>query len=196
MRSLKHNFLRGTLALALVVPALVFANEGGGEGEEGGGKEAANAVPKDQREFTEKTARLSSLTTRIEEAEKHFQELVRQKAEEKSPEEKQRIIKQMVELTKERNRAAEEYMKVKSELTLRYPNQGQHLNRRYQTQIKKSVEEMEGAAGLDEMLTRTKKIVEKKFAPFNEPDEEKAAAAATRPAPAEEEAPKKLRLEK
>jgi len=51
----------------------------------------------------------------------------------------------------------EEYTKVKSDLALKYPNQGVNLNRRYQTQIKKSVEELEGAAGLDELLTRTKK---------------------------------------
>jgi hypothetical protein len=166
--------------------------------EEEGGKAAGPVVPKDQREYTEKTARLTSLNTRIEEAEKLFQELVERKAVEKNQEEKERIIKQMVEATKDRNKAAEEYMRVKSDLTLRYPGQGEHLDRSYQTQNKKSVQELEGAAGLDELLTRTKKIIEKKYAAFNDPDQaqKKEKDAAKAPVAAPEEEPKKLRLEK
>ena len=103
-------------------------------------KEVSGPLPKEQKEFFEKTQRLNSLNTRIEEAEKQFQALVKLKAQEKNSDEKQRIIKQMNETTKDRNKAAEEYNKVRAELSLRYPNQGEHLDRRYQTQTKKSVE--------------------------------------------------------
>jgi hypothetical protein len=137
---------------------------------------------------------INSLTTRIEEAEKQFNELVRAKASEKNPAEKERIIQQLNAVTKDRNKAAEEYNKVRSDLTLRYPNQGEHLNRRYQTQSKKSVEELEGAAGLDELLTRTKKVVEKKFAPFAAAEDEKKPKP--KPVQLQEEKPVKLRLEK
>jgi hypothetical protein len=152
------------------------------------------ALPKDEKQFFEKTQRLNSLTTRIEEAEKQFQELVRRKAAEKDNAEKDRIIKQMNEVTKDRNKSADEYNKVKSDLDLRYPNEGKQLNRRYQTQTKKSVEEMEGVAGLDELLTRTKKVVEKKFAPFAAAEDEKKPKAKI--AKPEDEKPQRLRLEK
>lgn len=183
------------LALLFVVSA--FASGGGGEAEAGGEKKAgegAAPMPKDQKEFYEKSARLTTLTNRIVEHEKQFHELVRKKNEAKSTTEKQEIIRQMVELTTTRNKDVDSYNKVKSDLTYRYPNQGEALQRRYQTQNKRSVEELEGVAGLDELLTRTKKVVEKKFAPFKpEEDEKKAIPKIAQP---EEEAPKRLRLEK
>jgi len=187
------RFRKLSIVMALIVFAVIAhaEEEGGGEG-----KSATAPIPKEQKEFYEKTQRLNSLSTRIEEAEKQFLELVSRKSTEKDPSEKERIIKQMNEVSKDRNKSAEEYNQVKSELELRYPDQGEHLNRRYQTQTKKSVEELEGAAGLDELLTRTKKVIERKFAPFTDAEEEKekkqAKAKAT---PAEEEKPK-LRLEK
>src|SRR5207248_1971848 len=117
---------------------------------------------KEQKEFYDKTSRLNSLSTRMEEDEKQFMIQVRAKAAEKDPKEKQRILKQMVFFSDDRNKSADEFNKIKTELGLRYPNQGEHLNRQYRTQVKKTVQEMEGAAGLDELLTRTKKIVDKK----------------------------------
>lgn len=161
---------------------------------EEGAKSAEPALPKDQKEFFEKTQRLNSLTTRIEEAERQFNELVMRKSTEKVNEEKERIIKQMNEVTKDRNKSVEEFNRVKSDLGLKYPNQGVNLNRRYQTQTKKSVEELEGVAGLDELLTRTKKIVEKKFAPFETAEDKNPKPKVAKPS--DEEKPARLRLEK
>lgn len=187
--------LRVSLLFLLMMATTARAEEGAKpEAEVEGSKAVIAPLPKDEKEFYEKTSRLNSLTTRIVESEKQFQELVRWKAGEKDPAEKQRIIKQMVEVTKDRNKSADEFMKVKSELDLRYPNKGAHLNRRYQTQTKKSLEEMEGSAGLDELLTRTKKIVEKKFATFNDAGEKQTEI--TKPTETESEKPKRLRLEK
>ncbi|MGZ3722813.1 MAG: hypothetical protein ACXVA9_07795 [Bdellovibrionales bacterium] len=194
MRSRKLNFLFSIVVITFVTSGRLARGEEEAKGEGGDKKGALAPLPKDQKEFLDKTQRLNSLGTRIEEAEKQFNELVNRKATEKSADEKERIIKQMNEVTKDRNKSADEYNKVKSDLSLRFPNQGQQLNRRYQTQTKKSVEELEGAAGLDELLTHTKKIVEKKFAPFAPPvDEKKPKPKIAQP---EDERPKKLRLEK
>jgi hypothetical protein len=54
------------------------------EEEEGKKSEAAAPLPKDQKEFSEKTARLNSLTTRIEEDEKQFQEMVQKRVRRKA----------------------------------------------------------------------------------------------------------------
>lgn len=186
--SKRKPFVLMMTLLALGSPA--FANEGGGEG----GKPAA-PVNKEEKAFNEKTAKLNSLGNRIAEGEKRFAELVREKDAAKDSEEKQKIIAQMLEVTKQRNKDADEYNKVKMELKLRYPSQGEHLERRYQTQSKRTLEELEGVAGLDELLTRVKKVVEKKFASFEDEDkEEKVEKKRAKPAPAEE--PKRLRLQK
>jgi hypothetical protein len=202
MRFLKlselSNILKRTAVLAAamtVVLAAVPAGASGGGGEEKKeGESAVAPMPKDQKEFYEKSAKLTTLTNRIVEHEKQFQELVRKKNEAKSTEEKQALIKQMVELTNTRNKDVDSYNKVKADLTYRYPNQGEILDRRYHTQSKRSMEELEGVAGLDELLTRTKKVVEKKFAPFM--PEEQAQTKPKVAQPAAEEKPKRLRLEK
>jgi len=160
--------------------------------EEGG--TAGAPLAKDQKEFLEKSAKLTTLTNKISESEKQFNELVRLKSATRETAEKQRIIREMVEVTNQRNKDVDTFNKLKSDLGLRYPNQGEHLNRRYHTQTKRSVEELEGVAGLDELLTRTKKVVEKKFAPFME--DEPGPATKNKIAQPETEPPKRLRLEK
>ena len=189
------------MALALILcPAFrpAFAGEEGGEAKTEGGegeKKGAGPLPREQKEFGEKTQRLNSLSSRIEESEKQFRELVERKSHEKSVDEKQRIIKQLNDVTADRNKSAEEYNKIKSDLSLRYPNQGTHLDRRYQTQPKKSVEELEGSAGLDELLTRTKKVIDRKFAPFAPPEDAKKISA-KKAAEVQEQKTGRLRLEK
>ncbi len=160
-------------------------------------EEGAAAAPqsKDTKEYIEKSGRLSSLTNRIAEQQKKFQEMVRNKSHTKDTAEKQRIIQEMVVLTNEMNKDVEAYNRIKSDLLLRYPNKGEQLERRYKTQSKRSVEQMEGAAGLDELLTRTKKIIDKKYAPFLAEEEEQKQARPEVPA-GQEEKPKKLRLER
>lgn len=186
MRSLKLSLM---LAALLVGPSLFAA---GGPDQ---GAAAAGPLPKDQKEYIEKNSKLNTLSNKITESEKQFKELVRLKNEAKSTVAKQTIIHEMVALSNQRNKDVDAYNKLKSELALRYPNQGTHLNRRYQTQQKRSVEELEGVAGLDELLSRTKKVVEKKFAPFMEEEEKSDGKKQLAQEPTSDE-PKRLRLEK
>lgn len=186
----KSNLLSLSVLLAMMA-GLAAAEEKSGEA--GGAKPSAE-ISKEQREFTEKQTKLNALQNRLVDADKKFKELVNEKAEAKTTESKQQIIKEMVELTNQRNKDAAEFNQIKSDLTYRYPNQGEHLERRYQTQSKRSVEEMEGAAGLDEMLTHTKKLIDKKYAPFMPEEDGKAAPKAT--SVQIEEKPARLRLEK
>lgn len=155
---------------------------------------AGPEMSKDQREYNEKTAKLSSLKLRIEEGEKHFHELVRSKAEAKLKSEKQTFIRQMTEVATQRNKDVEAYNKLKSEVTYRYPYQGEILNRRYETQKPRSVEELESAGGLDDLLTRTGQLIRQRYAPFLE-TEDKPAVKPSVAQPAQEK-PKRLRLER
>lgn len=185
MRFLK---LKMIIALGLIVfGPLVLSEE-----KEGG---AATEVPKEQKEFVEKSGKLNTLINRITDAEAKFAELVHHKEAASTSAAKQEIIKEMVEVTNQRNKDVEAYNSLKSDLALRYPNQGEKLDRQYRTQTKRSVEELEGGAGLDEMLTSTKKLIEKKYAPFL--DEEDKESGTRTPAHVHDlEEPKRLRLEK
>lgn len=180
-------------ALFLMVFTFAFGAEQKTEDEEAA---VTSMLSDDQREFNEKSSKLSTLNNRINEADRQFRELIRLKALAKTPAEKQEIIRQMVELNEQRNRDVDAYTKLKAELTLRYPHQGENLRRRYHHQSKRSLEEIEGVAGLDELLTRTKRVIDRKFAPFKPPEGETAVGAG----PGEETVkPKKrprIRLEK
>jgi len=170
-----------------------FAESGGG-GHGGGGSETP-ALPKDQREFEDKTSKLNYMSSLIEEAAKDFQHLVHEKNQAKTADEKQAIIRQMNELVDRRNKNIETYNKVRMELTLRYPNKGERLNRHYQPKAQKTVEELEASGGLDEMLTVTKRQIEKKYAPFASPDEKEKHKASSHSSQHGEK-PRRLRLEK
>lgn len=43
-----------------------------------------------------------------------------------------------MEIAKARNKSVEDYNKLKTEVDLHYPNRGEHSNKRYETQSKKS----------------------------------------------------------
>lgn len=177
----------------LITLGLVLASVSAEEKAEEGA--AAAPIPKETKEYVEKSGKLNSLTNRIAEQQKKFHELVRQKAHTKNTAEKQRIIQEMVTLTNEMNKDVESFNRVKSDLILRYPSKGEQLERRYKTQSKRTVEQMEGAAGLDELLTRTKKLIDKKYQLFLEEEEKEKQAKPEIPA-GQEEKPKRLRLER
>jgi hypothetical protein len=118
------------VALALIA-STAFANEHGAappEGAEGGEGKAA-APPRDQKEFAEKSVKLSGLASKLEEARKRFAEVVKEKEEARTAAEKVPYLKEMVEIAKQRDKDQLEYDKLKSEIAQRYPNQGAHVNR-------------------------------------------------------------------
>ncbi|MGE0526684.1 MAG: hypothetical protein AB7G93_12360 [Bdellovibrionales bacterium] len=186
------RFIRLSLVVCSFLVPIIAVASGGGEDK---GAEDSTAVSKEQKEFMEKSAKLTTLSNRIADADRQFLEYVRQKEAAKTSEEKQNLIQVMVELNVQRNKDVDAHNKLKADLTYRYPKQGQALNRRYHTQSKKSIEELEGVAGLDELLTSTRKIIQKKFAPFMA-EEDKEKIQAPRVAEPAGEPPKRLRLEK
>lgn len=193
---MRFHKLNIVMLMFLFAGMQALANEKPAEVEGGEGKGAEPTVSRDQKEFQEKTSKLNTLLSRIEESEKQFGEVVEHKNEARNPEEKQSLIKRLVDITKERNNAVEEYNKLKTEVDLRYPNRGERSNKRYEVQSKKSVEELEGGEGLDELLTRAAKMVKKKYASFEPPEDKKRVPSSVLSRPQEEGKPKKLRLEK
>lgn len=190
------------LAAMLVSPLIAFAEggEGGGEGAKPGAapekKERSQSA-----EYVEKTTKLNALQSRIEDAQKDFDKLVEEKEKEKDQKKKDEIIKELVEISKKRNKDVEDYNHKKQELLYQYPAKNAELNRMYETQEKKDVDELQSTADIDDLLTRIKKVIQKKFAPLNPENDKpkpstKDAKAEGQPGHSGEEAPAKLRLEK
>jgi hypothetical protein len=150
--------------------------------------EAAPAEAKDggdakaRREYQDKSSRLKMYDAKISGAEHEIMALAVKKDQEKDPKAQKEIMNRMVGIVMDRNKTAEQYNALKTELAYRYPSQGEALDRSYRTQSKKSLEEIEGSVGLDELLTNTKKMIDRKYAPFVPPKEvtTNPAAASTR----------------
>lgn len=185
------------LIVALFVSSTPFAwaNEGG-EGGEGGAKKVEKKEVTPAAEYVEKTTKLNTVQVRVFDAQKDFEKLVEEKEHEKDQKKKDEIIKEMVEVSNRRNKDVDDYNRLRQELLYQYPAKTSELNRLYEVQQKKNLEEMQSSADIDDLLTRVKRVIEKKFAPFNpENDKPKPEVKASATAPKSDE-PAKLRLEK
>lgn len=194
MQFIKPKLVVISILCVLISDLSAFAEEKKAEEGKGEGTKEASSEGGSQREYNTKFSKLNSLNARIEEADKRFAELVHEKNEAKSQEAKQAIIKEMVEVANRRNKDVDQYNQLKAELTYRFPNQGEHQERHYNVQNKRSVEEMDNVGGLDEQLTYTKKLIDKKYAPFMA--EDRPTKPIQRHISSEEEKPHRLRLEK
>lgn len=201
------------VSLLILMAALLTTSVSAEEAEKSEAEKTGkpDAAAKLNREFNDKLARFKYLEVRIISMEKEVLSLAHKKNAEKDPKAKKEIMDQMVELVTERNKSADQYNILKTDLAYRFPSQGETLDRSYKTQSKKTVEEIEGSIGLDELLTRTKKMVDKKYAPFIPAKEVVVPAAASTVTvedqqsgrnqkasnhDLEEEKPKRLRLER
>lgn len=193
MLSIKTKTIVLMAAVTFAFPA--FA----GEGAEGGAKASEKKAPPSQaEEYVQKTTRMNAIQSRIDDAQKDFDKLVEEKDKEQDSKKKDELIKELVEVNKHRNKDVEDYNRTKQELLYQYPAKTEELNRLYQTQEKKEVDEMQSTADIDELLTRIKKVIQKKFAPLN-PENNKPKPSGKDAKNTNEnnsEAPAKLRLEK
>jgi len=185
----------GFFVVIIAISFSAFGNEGGGtEGGEGGGeKKIEKKEVSPANEYIEKTTKLNTIQVRVFDAQDLFDKLVEEKEKEKDQKRKDEIIREMVDISKRRNKDVDDYNRIRQELLYQYPAKNAELNRLYRVEQKKNADEMQSSADIDDLLTRVKKVIEKKFAPFNpESDKPKPAAKATGP----DDPPAKLRLEK
>lgn len=186
--SLKHILLIGVTLASFTA----IAGEEGGEAAPAAKEKEKKEKPTAAMEYVKVQTKLNTIESRVTDAENDFRKLVEKKENTKDQKQVEEILKEMVEVTKQRNKDAEELRRVQTDFLYRYPSKSVELNRLYQIEEKKTVEEMTSGADLDEMLTRIKKVIERKFAPFNPEPEKKTVTAK----PEEEEPKPKLRLEK
>jgi hypothetical protein len=182
--------IKRSLLIFLFVALRALAAEEGGEGGEKG-KEVKKDEKSAAKEYVDKTTKMNALQVKMLDSDRDFAKLVEEKEHEHDQIRVQGILRQMVEVSSRRNKDGDEFNHLKQELLYQYPGKSAELNRMYETQTQKSLDDMQSAADLDDLLTRVKKVIERKFAPLMPPDEKKVIKAEPPP-----EEPKKLKLEK
>lgn len=149
------------IGFTILFNPLIFAADGGGaEASEG------NLPGSESREYREKSAKLAGLEAKIKDLDAELARLVELKKREKDPDKVRQMMDDLVLKTKERNKTAAEHRKLKSHLLYRFPNLGESIHQKYGTHEEASVEQLEKAQGLAELLDETKLLIEKKYAPI------------------------------
>lgn len=188
-------------ALFVLVCCLIFiggfvARASGGGGEAESAPAAKDMSSKDQREYREKSVKLQGLEARVEDLNTQLSHLVELKKREKNPEKVREQMDELVKLTQERNKLAAEHRVLKQELIYKFPNLGESIHRQYGTHEATSVDQLEKAGGLQQLLDETKALIERKYAPVLEKYEEAGKEEIPTPPPQKKKEERPLRLMK
>lgn len=190
-----------------------FASEGGGHEKKEAPKEEGAPAPttsKEAVEYGKKEARLNTLRSRIDEANKRFKETVEAMNHSRDERARQGMTETLATIDKERKENMKELTALQQELIYQYPSKGKPINRKFKPdESRKEPETEASASGLDAQLTETKRRIDKKYAPLIPKEDLEAQAAKSAPAhpvnphgksrktPLDSaNAPKKLRLER
>lgn len=152
------------LSLFLILATPMISSAAGGEEPKADAADSLSAG--ESREYREKSAKLSGLEVKIKDLNSLLAQLVELKKREKDPEKVRQIMNELVTNTKERNKAAAEHRRLKSHLLYRFPNLGEVIHQKYGIHEDASVEQLEKAQGLNELLDETKSLIQTKYAPI------------------------------
>ncbi len=158
------------------------------------GEDIDGSSSKEAIAYNKKEARMNTLRSRIDEANRSFNELVERKNKSHDRAEQQSIAEDLVRIEKERKEWMRELTEISQELSYKHPSKGRPIDKKFTQDPARKVAPKQDAqdAGLDERLTETKRLVDKKYAPLIPKEEQEAELTV----PAAAKPSKKLRLEK
>lgn len=144
---------------------------GGGAKSDGSG-ESANAAESNQsdREWAKRTTKLNIYETKMRELNKKIQQMIKAKNNGAAViDEKGNPIDALETIStsfSELKKTVKDYNAERDELKYKYPEEGARIERRYVPLREQSIEQIEKELSLDGDLTRTKRKIDKKYAPF------------------------------
>lgn len=175
------NLLFILFAVALMHAANVWCEEKV-EGEEAGvpaGGKALGAAVKEgtaeggndsDREWAKRTTKLNIYETKMKELNKKIQQMIKAKNNNvQALDEKGKPVDVLETITtafSDLKKTVKDYNAERDELKYKYPEEGARIERRYVPLRAQSIEQIEKEIGLNGELTRTKKKIDKKYAPF------------------------------
>ena len=123
-------------------------------------------LPPGEQEYYDKTVRLNELEADIIKLEERFNVLVKQKSHTEQRDSMKKIVDEMAQIKRDRDKKTDEYNELTTELKYKFPDKGRAVSRRYAPMEKKSLKQLEKPSKLREDLTRIKRLVDKKYKPF------------------------------
>jgi hypothetical protein len=180
MQFTRHNFAKKNRPAQYLLVAVLFsllfvrlaqAVESEGAAEKPADKSAASpATIGPDREWAQRTSKLNVQEAKQKDLTKQLQKFIIMKNENRAPlDEKGKpidLLASIAETHKKLKGVVEEYNADKNELRYRYPEQGTWIERKYLPMRDKSIDEIEHEMGLDGELTKTKRKIDQKYAPF------------------------------
>src|SRR5690606_19335341 len=94
----------------------------------------------EDRDFKEKSLKLSGLEARILDMNNQLTLMIELKKREKDSEKSRELMKELVSQTKERNKAVSEHRQLKKHLLYRYPNMRDVIHKKYGVHEEASIE--------------------------------------------------------
>ena len=177
------------LAISIWLPAPFYA-----QAQDGGA----------DREWAKRKSRINKIETKMKDARSKLESYIRAKNSDRPviDEKGNRldILKAIAETHKTLKENESEFNKEVDDLKYRFPEEGALIERRYVPRRSKTIEQIEREMGLDYELTKIKKKVDEKYAPFTKdirrvirPEPERAKVETRKPA-SSEASKKRLKL--
>jgi DNA repair exonuclease SbcCD ATPase subunit len=141
-------------------------------------------------EYGKKSAELRNLETKINDATNQINAAIEAKDKTEDLGQQHVQMDAMVKAHKEYRDLTDKYNKLRLELKYRFPAHGAEIEGRYKQHTARSLEELNHANALEAQLAKTKKAIDKKYAPLTGPPE-----APPPPTPAQPRDEKPLKVE-
>ena len=173
-------------ALKVVCVCLVFTSvsafaedHGGGHGAPAEGGHEGTAAPvkeikSDEESYSVVFARVQGLEAKVQSGQAEIEKLILEKQHTTDQAKVSEIIKTMLTLHKDLAKNLKEYDQQRALLKYRYPEKGQTAKREYERIELQSIEDMESQMSIGSSIKRTLKKVRMQY---NDPSEQKEAAA-------------------
>ncbi|MCB0355689.1 MAG: hypothetical protein KDD40_01710 [Bdellovibrionales bacterium] len=124
-------------------------------------------------EYTEKTGKLNILETKIRESKANIKARLKALDHTKDKEKKKELYDSLVAEHEELKKNIKDYNKIRQELKYKFPQKNDQTQRRYLPMREMSLKEIETESGLDGLLNRVKKKMDKKYKKFTLADDNK-----------------------
>lgn len=143
-------------------------------------------------EFSRKKSKKLGLEVQIQDSNKTLEGLIKTKNLTKDPDQRLKLVEEMKKVHSDNQKAIQSYNKLVKELKYRFPEKGDHSERKYLPMRSRSLEQIEREMGLDAVLSEAKDRVDRKYAPIVEESKRKERERKkAKNFPEEIEAPKK-----
>jgi len=117
-------------------------------------------------EYFQKTSKLKTLDTRMEDTKKSIVKMIEEKNETQDENHRKALVEEIKAAHKNMVKDLSEYNKLWLEVEYKYPEKGMDLREKFVMKKEQTIEEIEREGNIDQQLTEVKRNMDKKYAPI------------------------------